>query len=116
VVVGEFLQLVVGAVLYRMWNEYQSRVDTKRFGLGGGAFDEFGGGNAYSWNAACFEIRHVMRTARNAGPSVGQPFNDEVDFGGNLLPQRQRRHPGVGRLGVVLDGDAALADPLTQTV
>jgi hypothetical protein len=86
VVVGEFLQLVVGAVLYRMRNEYQGRVDTQRLGLCGGALDEFGGGDADSWNAACFEIRHVMRTARNAGPSVGQSFDDDIDLGGNLLP------------------------------
>src|SRR6516162_9985910 len=57
-----------------------------------------------------------MRTARNAGPSVGQSFDDEVDFGGDLLPQRQRRHARVGRLGVVLDGDAAFGDPLAETV
>jgi len=25
-----------------------------------------------------------MRTARNAGPSVGQSFDDEIDFGGDL--------------------------------
>jgi hypothetical protein len=85
-VVGEFLELVVGAVLDRVGNEHQGRVDTERFGLGGGTFDELGGGDAYSRNTACFEICHVMRTARNAGPSVGQSFDDEVDFGGDLLP------------------------------
>src|SRR5215469_14470392 len=57
-----------------------------------------------------------MRTARNAGPSVGQSFDDEVDFSGDLLPQWQRCHPCVGRLGVVLDGDAALADALAEAV
>src|SRR5580693_8564743 len=62
-IVGEFLELLVGAVLDRMGNEHQSRVDTERLGLGGGTFDELGGGDAYRWNAACFEIRHVMRTA-----------------------------------------------------
>jgi hypothetical protein len=55
--------------------------------LRGGAFDEFRCGDTNRWNAACFEIRHVMRTARNAGPSVGQSFDDEVHFGGDLLPQ-----------------------------
>src|SRR6516162_6721914 len=116
VVVGEFLELVVGAVLHRMGNEHQRRVDTQRFRLGGGTFDKLGGGDADRWNAASFEICHVMRTARNAGPSVGQSFDDEVDFGGDLLPQRQRRHARVGRLGVVLDGDAAFGDPLAETV
>src|ERR1700730_10188233 len=81
-----------------------------------GTLDELGGGDADRWNAACFEIRHVMRTARNAGPSVGQSFDDEVDFGGDLLPQRQGRHPRIGRLGVVRDGDAALREPLAETM
>ena len=115
-VVGELFQFVVGAVLHRVWNEHQCRVDTERLGLGSGTFDELGGGDAYCWNAARFEIRHVMRTARNAGPSVGQSFDHEIDFGGDLLPQRQRRHPGVGRLGIMLDGDAALADALAETM
>ena len=70
-----------------MGNEHQGRVDAERLGPGGGAFDEFGGGDADGWNAARFEIRHVMRTARNAGPSVGQSFDHEVDFAGDLLPQ-----------------------------
>src|SRR5689334_2730770 len=99
-----------------MRDEYQGRVDAERLGPGGGAFDEFGGGDADSGNAARFEIRHVMRTARNAGSSVGQPFDDEVDFAGDLLPQRQRRDPRIGRLCVMLDGDAALGQPLAEPV
>src|SRR5215472_16810902 len=55
-----------------------------------------------------------MRTARNAGPSVGQSFDDEIDFGSDLLPQRQGCHPCVGRLGVMLDRDAALGDAITE--
>src|SRR5271169_5520410 len=116
VVVGELLELVVGAVLDRVGYEHQGRIDTERLGLGGGTFDELRGGDAHRRNAASFEIRHVMRTARNAGPSVGQSFDDEVDFGGDLLPQWQRRHPRVCGLRVVLDRDAALADPLAETV
>lgn len=115
-VVGEFLELIVGAVLDRMGNEHQRRVDTERLGLSGGTFDELGGGDADRWNSACFEICHVMRTARNAGPSVGQSFDNEIDFGGDLLPQGQWCNPRIGRLGVVLDGNPALADPLAETV
>jgi hypothetical protein len=55
-----------------------------------------------------------MRTARYAGPSVAQPFDDEVDFGGDLLPQRQRRYPRIGRLCIVPEGDTALAEPLAK--
>ena len=57
-----------------------------------------------------------MRTARYAGPSVAQAFDDEVDFGGDLLLQRQRRRPGIGRLPVALDRDAAFVEPLLEPV
>ena len=50
-----------------------------------------------------------MRTARYAGPSVAEPLDDQVDFGGDLLLQRQRRGAGIGRLPVALDRKA-LAD------
>src|SRR5205823_12214012 len=116
VIVGELLQLVVGAVLYRVRNKHYRRIDAERLGSGGGAFDKLCRCDADGRDAACFEIRHVMRTARNAGPSVGQSFDDEIDFGGDLLPQRQRRHPRVGRLGVMPDGDAALGEPLAEPV
>ena len=115
-VVGELFEFVVGAILHRVGNKHQRRVDTERFRLRGRPLDELGGCYTYRWNAACFEIRHVMRTARNAGPSVGQSFDHEIDFGGDLLPQRQRRHPGVGRLGIMLDGDAAFADAIAETM
>ena len=97
-----------------MGDENQSRIGTERFSAGGRPFDKLAGRNTNCRNAACFEICHVMRTARNAGASIGQSFDDEVDFGGDLLPQWQRRYPGIGRLGVMLDGNAALADTLTQ--
>src|SRR5207247_7187673 len=87
---------------------------TERLRLRDVTLDKLGGGNADRRNAASFEIRHVMRTARNAGPSVGQSFDDEVDLGGDLLAQRQRRHPRIGWLGVVRDGDAALGEPLAE--
>jgi len=70
-VVSELFEFVVGTVLHRMRNEHQRRVDAEGLGLRGGTPDELGGGDANCRNAACFEIRHVMRTARNAGSSVG---------------------------------------------
>src|SRR5437870_13406451 len=57
-----------------------------------------------------------MRTARNAGPSVGQSFDDEVDFARDLLAQRQGRHPRIGRFGIVGDGDTALGEALAETM
>ncbi len=114
VIVGELFELVVGAVLHRVGNKHEGRVDTERLGPCGGAFDELGSGDADGWNATRFEIRHVMRTARNAGPSVGQSFDDKIDFACDLLPQRQWCRPGVGRLGVVFDRDTARAETLAE--
>src|SRR5439155_10909024 len=62
------------------------------------------------------EFCHVMRTARYAGPSVAGPLDDQVDFGGDLLLQRQRRGPRIGRLLVAFDRDAALREALVEAV
>src|SRR5271156_3629488 len=106
--VGERSQLVVGAVLHRMRNKHQRRVGTERLGLRLGTLDELGRRHAYRWNATRLKVRHVMRTARYARPSVAEAFDDEVDFGSDLLLQGQRSRPCVGRLRIVLEGDAAL--------
>lgn len=53
-VVGEPLELVVGAVLHRMRDEHQRRIDAERLCSGRRGF---GGGDAYRWSAARFEIR-----------------------------------------------------------
>ena len=54
--------------------------------LRGGGVDELRGGDTDRRNAAGFEIREVMRTARRAGASVSQPFDDDVHFAHDLLP------------------------------
>ena len=63
VIVGEFFELVVGAVLHRVGNKHQCRVDAERFGLRRGPFDEFGGGDADGWNAARFGSHQMLRGA-----------------------------------------------------
>lgn len=106
-------QLVIGAVLDRMRDEHQGRVGVQRLGLRLGTLNGLPRRHAYRWR---LKVRHVMRTARYARPSVAQPFDDEIDFGGNLLPQGQWRHPRVGRLGIVLERDTALAEPFAQSL
>jgi hypothetical protein len=69
-----------------MRNEYVSRVGPETLRLHGSGIDELGSGNADRRNSAGFEICKVMRTARRAGASVGQPFDDEVHFAHDLLP------------------------------
>ena len=86
VIVGQFPQFLIGAVLHRMRHEHIGRVGAQSLGLDCGGIDEFGGGNTDRRNSAGFEIRKVMRTARRAGASVGQAFDDEVHFAYDLLP------------------------------
>ena len=99
-----------------MRDEHQRRVGAERLGLRFGPLNELGRCYAYGRNATRLKVRHVMRTARNARASIAQAFDDEVDFGGDLLLQRDRRWAGIGRLRVVLVGDPAFAEPLSETV
>jgi hypothetical protein len=69
-----------------MRHEHVSRVGAQTLRLHGSGIDEFGGGDTDRGNSAGFEIRKVMRTARRAGASVGQPFDDQVHFADDLLP------------------------------
>jgi hypothetical protein len=85
-VVGHFLQFVIGAILHRMRNEHIGRIGTERFRLDGGGLNELGGGDTDRRNSAGFKIREVMRTARRAGASVSQPFDDDVHLADDLLP------------------------------
>src|SRR5437763_4766077 len=114
--VGEPAQLVVGAVLHRMRDEYQGRVGAERFSLRLRSLNELGRRDADRRNATLLEVRHVMRTARYARPSVAEAFDDQIDLAGDLLLQRQGRRAGVGRLLVALDRDAALPEPLVEAV
>ena len=51
VIVGHFLQFVIGAVLHRMLNEHISRIGAKRLRLNSGCVDELGGGDTDRGNA-----------------------------------------------------------------
>src|SRR3984893_14207458 len=114
--VGELAQLVVGAVLHRVRDKHQSGVGAERFGLRLRPLNELGRRDADRWNATLLKVRHVMRTARYARPSVGEAFDDQINFAGDLLLERQRRRAGVGRLLVALDRDAAFLEPLVEAV
>ena len=47
----------------RVRDEHQRRIDAQRLGPCGGAFDEFGGGDADGWNAARFGSHQMLRGA-----------------------------------------------------
>ena len=85
-VVGEFLQFVIGPILHRMRHEHIRRVGAKRLRLRGGGFDKLRGGDTDRRNSVGFEIREVMRTARRAGASVRQTFDDDVHLAHDLPP------------------------------
>ena len=85
-IVCELPEFVIGPILHRMRHEDVSRIGTERLRLRGGGFDEFRGGDTNRRNAIGFEIREVMRTARRAGASVRQPFDNDVHLAHDLLP------------------------------
>src|SRR6476620_4027760 len=114
--VGEPAQLVVGAVLHRMSDTHKSGIGAERFRLRLRSLNKLGRRDADRRNATLLKVRHVMRTARYARPSVAEAFDDQIDFAGDLLLQRQGRRAGVGRLLVALDRDAAFLQPLVEPV
>jgi hypothetical protein len=86
VIVGQFPQFLIGAILHRMRHEHIGRVSSETLRLYGSGIDELGGGDTDRRNSAGFEIRKVMRTARRAGASVSQSFDNDVHFPDDLLP------------------------------
>ena len=86
VIVGQFLQFLIGAILHRMRHEHIGRVGAQTLRLHGGGIDELGRRNTDGRNSAGFEICKVMRTARRAGASVSQAFDNEVHLAHDLLP------------------------------
>lgn len=85
-IVGELLQFVIGSILHRMRHEHIRRVGAECLRLRRGGFDKLRGGDTDRRNSIGFEIREVMRTARRAGASVRQPFDNEVHLAHDLLP------------------------------
>src|SRR5215831_14941421 len=67
-------QLFVGAVLHRMRDEHQGRIGAERLGLRLRTLNELRRRHACRWNTTRLKVRHVMRTARYARPSIAEPF------------------------------------------
>ena len=62
-----------------------------------GGTDEFSGGDVRGRDAFFFEIDNIVRTARNAGPSIAEGFDDRVTFLASAQPEWVR---GAGRATV----------------
>ena len=85
-IVGQLLQFVIRPILHRMRHEHIGGIGAKRLRLRGGGFDKLRSGDTNRRNSVGFEIREVMRTARRAGASVRQPFDNDIHLADDLLP------------------------------
>src|SRR3546814_1275737 len=113
---GEVVDFVGGAVLDRVRYVDHGRIEAERLAMRLHRLLEGRGGDVHARNAATVEVRDVMQTARRAGPSVAQRFDDDAAFGGYPLRQRDRGDLGVGRLRITLHREAALGQPLVELV
>jgi hypothetical protein len=68
--VGDRLDLGLGAILDRMRDVDDGRLETQRVALRFDAFDEAGGDDVDTREAAAVEAIEVVQTARCAGPSI----------------------------------------------
>ena len=89
---------VVGSVLNGMRYEHTDRRDAERSRLRFGAVDERFGRDEDGRDAAAFEVRRVVHTARRAASSVGERFDDRIAPRGDLVPEIDGRRLGEGRL------------------
>ena len=68
--IGDRLDLGGGAVLDRMRDVDDGRLEAQRIALRRDAVDELGGDDVDARQAAAIEIVEVVQTARCAGPSI----------------------------------------------
>jgi hypothetical protein len=68
--VGDRFDLGRGAVLDRVRDVDDGRLEAQRIALRGDAVDELGGDDVDARQAAVIEIVEVVQTARCAGPSI----------------------------------------------
>ena len=83
--IGKCLHFFVGAILDGVGDEDASGIKSQGGGLGIGCFSERLGCDKDSGYAARFQVGRVVHTARCAGPSIRQAFDDDIALGGDLL-------------------------------
>ena len=70
---------ILGLGLNRM--RHQNRLilrHPQRRALGVGRADKFRGGDVGRWDTVFFKVDDIVRTARDAGPSIAEGFNDGI--------------------------------------
>lgn len=83
--IGQRMQLGIAPILDRVRHKHVSWIRTQCPGLSLGCLNELGSSYSHRGNTPTFKVCNVMRTARRAGTSIAQGFDDQVNFGGNLL-------------------------------
>ena len=83
--IGECSHFCVGAILDGMGDEDAGGIKSQGGRLGIGCFAEWLGCDKDGGYAARFQVGRVVHTARCAGSSIGQAFDDDIAFGGDLL-------------------------------
>jgi len=82
------MHFFVGAILYRMRHEHSlHRWKTESVGLHLGGLYEHIRGDEYRRHAPSFKIHDVVHTARRATASIGEGFDHQRAFGGDLMAQ-----------------------------
>ena len=60
----------------------------KRGALGIGRTDKFRSGDVCRWDTVFFKVDDIVRTARDAGPSIAEGFDDGITPFAQLHPNR----------------------------
>ncbi len=80
-------------------------METKRLALCRGGCDKFARGDEHAGQPARFEFSDVVHTARRAGASIGQGFDDEITVADDALDEPGRGDAGESRLLIAFGFD-----------
>ncbi len=108
--IGKCLHFFVGAILDGMGDEDASGIKSQGGRLGIGCFAERFGCDKDGGYAARFQIGRVVHTARCTGPSIGQAFDDDIAFGGDLLLEFDGCRARECGFDVAVDFEVALCE------
>ena len=108
--IGKCLHFFVGAILDRMGDEDAGGIKSQGGRLGVGCFSEWLRCDKDGGYAARFQVGRIVHTARCARPSIGQAFDDDIAFSGNLLLEFDRCRARECGFDVAVDFEVALRE------
>ena len=115
-IIRDSSNLFIRSILDWMWHKQHRRVVTQGCRLCFRSFYKFGSSDANPKDTTIFQVHDVMRTARRARTSIGQPFNNSIDFRCDLLAQVCRCRTGKRGLRVTFNRNACVRKALVYTV